>query len=54
MKISPNAYGIIRTLKDGSQIAHAISKDGQTIEFKMKFKTKSLQAQDIIDLCDKK
>lgn len=55
MNISPNAYGFVKKDSLGNEIAMAVSKDGKIKEFKMKFKTKpEIQAQDILDMCDKK
>lgn len=51
MNLSPNAIGAIKRNIDGSEYATAISKDGKTIEFKMKFKVKGYSAQDVLDLC---
>ena len=54
MNLSPNAIGIIKDIGIGTQVAYAVSKDGQTLEFKMKYKVKQLQAQDIINMCNDK
>jgi len=54
MNLSPEALGIVRKIDDNTEVAYAVSKDGQTMEFKFKYKVKQLQAQDILNLCDKK
>ena len=50
MKLSPEAIGIVKKINPDTEVAYAISKDGQTLEFKFKYKTKQLNAQDIINL----
>lgn len=51
MNLSPDAYGVIKKIDENTEVAYAISKDGQTMEFKFKMKAKQIQAQDIIDMC---
>jgi hypothetical protein len=53
MEINKEAFGVVKRIDNCKEIAIAQSKDGKTVEFKIKCKVKDLglKAQDFIDLC---